>query len=134
MPGDLTLDTDKPKLTELLTEIGSDLQTMVEKQIQMARAEMASEVSKAKQILVLAVVGSVLAMFAFAFGLLTFAHALREWAPQLPLWSVYGIVTLVTTACGVIVLLVVRHRASTLRVTPDRTLETLKESISWTRS
>jgi uncharacterized membrane protein YqjE len=134
MPGEMMSDVDRPKLTELLADIGSDLHKMVEQQIQMARAEMAAEVSKAKQMVVLAVIAGTLTFFSLAFGLLTLAQAIHVWAPDLPWWAVYGIVALITAVIGLVFLAIARHRASTIHVTPDRTLETFKESITWTRS
>lgn len=131
---DSTQDPDRPKITTLLADIAADAHKMVEQQIAMAKAEMTAEYAKAKQVIVLAVVGSALAIETFVLVCLALAHAIHAFAPDTPWWAIYGFMALLTAAAGTALFAYVRRRAASINVTPERTLETVKESMSWTQS
>ncbi|MFK4687577.1 phage holin family protein [Streptomyces pristinaespiralis] len=122
---------EEPTVGELVGEISKDLSLLVREEIELAKAEIKEETTKA---------GKAAGMFAGAgyaghlvllFGSLTAVFALAnlmDWA-----WAAL-IVTAVWAVVGAVLFVRGRKQMRHVNLKPEQTLETLKEDARWARN
>ena len=114
----------------LLRSIAADLSTLVTKQIELAKQEVAEMVgTRAKAIGVMAA-AAVLGLFVIGFLGMAGAEAL---ALALPRWAAMLIVGAVFALLAAVALLMARAWLRSSTTKPDLTTETLKEDVEWAK-
>lgn len=123
-------DGDERPLKELVSDVTSQLQTLVRKEMELARAEIKQEVSKAtKGIAAFAVAGVVglLAAIALVFAA---AWGLSELVPEGVAFLVVGVLLLAVAG-----ILFAQGRKKVAEVSPPKqTIETVKEDVQTAKS
>lgn len=122
------LDPSDRSLGELVSQVGRDVNDLVEAQVRLAVTEVRQEVGKATEAgrdLAIAGVAGLLALV-----LLSFAAAWGLAEVVEPGWA-FLIVGLVWTAVAVVLALMARNRARQIDPVPEQTVETLKEDVRW---
>ncbi len=119
----------RSSITALLEGLIGDMKALALQEIRLATQEVREEVGKAR---------SVVSSLAIAIGLIAIGgpllilmvvHLLAE--AGLPLWASYGLVGLALAGAGVGLLLRAKHQAAEIHVVPIRTVQTMKENVSW---
>jgi hypothetical protein len=121
------LEAHEQNMTTLLSGIAKDAQKLLEQQLAMAKVEIAAEYEKAKTVAVSFAIGASLvsvAAFLIAFGI---AHWISWAFPTVPLWVSYVVLAIVMAAVGAGLLYYGKEKAEQIKLTPERTLETVKE-------
>jgi uncharacterized membrane protein YqjE len=125
-----TTTSDEPSIGELLSEISTDVSQLVRDEIELAKAEIKQESSKAGKAVgmlggagyaghLVLLLGSLTAIFALA-------HVVDiAWA-ALIITAVWAVIAAVLYTTG-------RKRLRTVNLKPERTVESLKEDAQWAR-
>jgi hypothetical protein len=129
MVSETTRHSTRPSLTALLEGLLTDMKRLAAQEFRLATHEVREELGKAQS----AVSSLALAIGLAAIGglllILMVVHLLAE--AGLPLWASYGLVGLTLGGAGVGLLLRAKHQAAQIHVLPIRTLQTMKENVSW---
>lgn len=121
------VNTDQqPGVAELAGGIVDDVQKLVAQEAKLLRAEVEQEWEKAKEAVVHAVIGAVLATLAGILLAFTFVYLLHDYA-KLSQFASFGIVTIVFAAIGGGFLLSGRRKAAEVNVVPEQTVESIAE-------
>ncbi len=122
--------SDTTPIAELLSGLIGDAQTLVRREIDLAKQEVAIEVNKAKQGAI--VLGAGVGVAAVGGILLSFmlVYLLHE-VLGLSQWLSYLIVGGIFTIVGVLLLQQGAKRMKTLDPVPRETIESVKEDIQW---
>lgn len=119
----------RSSITALLEGLIGDMKALALQEIRLATQEVREEVGKARS----AVSSLAIAIGLIAIGgpllILMVVHLLAE--AGLPLWVSYGLVGLALAGAGVGLLLRAKHQAAEIHVVPIRTVQTMKENVSW---
>lgn len=119
----------RSSITALLEGLIGDIKALAFQEIRLATHEVREEVGKAK---------SAVSSFAIAIGLIAIGgpllilmvvHLLAE--AGMPLWASYGLVGIALAGAGVGLLLRAKRQAADVHVVPIRTVQTMKENVSW---
>jgi uncharacterized membrane protein YqjE len=119
-----TQPTNDRSLGELLSEITTDLSTLLRKEIQLARVETMEKASRATQSIVLMVAGGLLAytgVIALVIGVIV---GLANW---MPLWVSALVVGLVLAIIGAVLIQSGRASLKNMSLAPEKTIESIKE-------
>jgi uncharacterized membrane protein YqjE len=117
-------------LSEVFQDIVRNVQEIIRAEISLAKTEVREEASKAVSSLAWLVVGALSGMFAVVFILWTAAFALGLlW----PMWAATLVVAGVLTLSAIGLLIIGIRRLRELHPTPERTVQTIKESVAWVR-
>ncbi|MGY1584653.1 phage holin family protein [Streptomyces sp. MN13] len=115
---------------ELLSEVAADLQTLFRQELDLAKAEIRQEATKAGKAAGMyggaGFAGSMVALFlslAAVFGLANVIH---------PAWAAL-VVTAIWAAIAAVLYALGRSRMHTVSPAPQHTVETLKEDAQWAR-
>ena len=128
--GKLGTDTSEASLGELMGEIAADLSTLMRQEVELAKAEIREEASKA---------GKAVGMLGGAAYAGHMVLLVGTFAIVFGLGSTIGLgwAALIMTAVWAVVagVLAVRGRAQlrTVHPKPERTVETVKEDVAWAR-
>ena len=118
-------------LGELFGQLGSDVGTLVRKEIELAKVETRQEVRKATQAATAFGAGALTAVFALLFASFALAwlldQAMNTALAFLIVGVLYGIVAAVLIMQG-------RKRMAAINVVPTETVETVKEDMEWIRA
>lgn len=122
--------TSEPTAVSLVRGIVADLQTLVRKEIWLARQESLDELRKIKGALLASgiaagviAVGSVLLVLAAAGGLAD----LLDW----PVWAGHAAIGTLLALTGYVLVGVAQRRRRTIHAVPDETVQTVKENTEW---
>src|SRR4051794_16977808 len=88
-------------MTELVSGIITDAQTLIKQQFTMLRAEVKQDIDKCAQASKFLGIGAVLSTVGVLFLAVALVHLLNWAAPNLPYWACWAIVGAAFTACGV---------------------------------
>ena len=125
-----TMETGERSFSTMVQDILGDIQEILRAEVLLAKAEIAQELVKVKVAAVWLVAGALGAIFGLWFALFAAFYALTavmpEWAAALTLAIALLLVALVTLRLGI-------GRITRLRPIPERTVETLKENVTWAR-
>jgi len=116
--------------SDVFQNIVQNVQEIVGSEVRLAKTEIREEAVKAKSSAAMLGTGAVIALFAVFFLLLTVVYAL---ALVLPGWAAALIVGGALAIAAGFVLMAGRTRLRQIHPTPERTVETLKENVAWTR-
>jgi uncharacterized protein YacL len=122
---------DERSLGELFGDLSRQLSTLVRQEIDLARTEVTTAAGAAARDAALGGVGVVLLHGALLAALATVTLVLVELG--LDAWLAALIVTIVAGAVGAMLAMRARDSLSTRRLTPDRTVETLKDGAEWAK-
>ena len=116
--------------SDILQDIIRDFQEIMRSEVRLAKREIRDEAKKAKSAAVLITLGTLTALFAFLFLLVTVVDALSVVMPH---WAAALIVAvgLAITATGTLSAGMKHFRR--VHPTPERTVQTLKENVEWAR-
>ncbi|MUL43729.1 phage holin family protein [Streptomonospora sp. PA3] len=123
-------DEDERPLSELLNEVVGDLQTLFHQELQLAKAEMREEATRAGK--AAGLFGG--AGFAGYMTLVLLSLAAVFGLAQLigPAWSAL-VVAAVWAVIGAVLYMRGRSEMRRVSMTPERTVETLKEDAQWAK-
>jgi hypothetical protein len=128
--GHLGLDTGEASVGQLMSEIATDLSTLVRQEVALAKAEVREEATKAGKAVGMLGGGAYAAHLAALVGTFACVFGLAHW---MSLGWAALIMTVVWAVAAAV--LVARGRAQLRAVhpKPERTVETLKEDAAWAR-
>jgi hypothetical protein len=122
---------DKPPLTDLVSGIVSDAQTLLRQQINMLRSEFKEDMRLTKEAAKYMGVGAMVASLGGIFLLISLVFLL-DWAmPDLPLWACWAIVGGVLFLGGLTAVYVGKRIFNSFNPLPDKTVNALQENVSW---
>lgn len=117
-------------VSQLLSGIVGDAQTLVRQEIALARQEVREELGQAKDAgIKLAVAGVILAIGGLLLVLML-AQGLADLFDW-PNWAGYGLVGAVLAIVGGILFSSAQRQLKQVKPVPEQTVETLKENVEW---
>jgi hypothetical protein len=120
-----------PSTVETIQNIAGNLGDIVRSEVQLARAEMREEASKAARAGAMMAAGAILGLLGMAFVFWTIAFGLTQW---LPVWAsslVVGVLLLGTSGA---LLSMGRGRMRQVHMKPEQTMESVREDVQWIKS
>jgi uncharacterized membrane protein YqjE len=118
-------------IADVLQDILTKVQAIIRSEVRLAKTEVTEEVTKAGRAAGVMAAGVVTGLFTVWLLLLTSLFAL---ATVIPMWGA-ALLLFVIMAVGTAVLLAVgKKRFKTVQVTPEKTIETMKENVEWVKS
>lgn len=120
----------EPSLGDLIGEIGQDLSQLVRDEIELAKAEIKQESTKAGKAVGMLGGAGYAGHVVLLFGSLTVVFALAN--AMDPAWAAL-IVTALWGVVGAVLYAMGRKRLRTVNLKPEQTVETLKEDARWAR-
>lgn len=118
-------------IKEILDTLRPQLQELVNKQVELARAELIPVGIKAGIAIGLLAVGAVFMLLFLVFFFLTGMYIM--WYAGFPLWAAAGIITVILLLIGGALAGMGAGRLRTLNPRPERTLAALRQNIDWLR-
>ena len=115
-------------ISSIFQEIGAHLTEIFRSEIQLARAEIRQDARQVAKASIVIGIGAILAAYGLGFLLLAAVYALGK---QLPLWLSALVVGSGLALPGAIFLLVGRKRMKVASLTPDKTIQSLQENVTW---
>lgn len=120
-----------PSLTQLLTGIISDAQTLLKQQLAMFRTELKLDVRRTKQALVALICGLALASIGGLLLCFALVYGLEALVPTLPLWACFGIVGGLFAIGGGVAFYSAVRQFQEFNPLPDESAQALKENVQW---
>jgi len=118
-------------ISSLLKDIVGNLQQIVRAEVRLAKVEVAEELAKARQALVLLAIGSLFGVMALAFLLLGAVYLL---AHVVQLWAAAVLVALGAGAFGGALVAVGASQIKRVSLPPARTVTSVQENIQWAKA
>jgi len=122
-------DSERP-VRQILQDIVGNLQDIIRLEVQLAKAELKREASKASKAVVLAALGVVLCIYAGGFLLLALVHGLSVWLAP---WQAALVVGIAAALLASVFLTAARRRFAKIDVEPERALQNLTKDATWAR-
>lgn len=119
----------RPSMTSLIGDLFADLRALVVQELRLASHEVREELGKARSAGISLALGAGLSVLGGLLLILMIVHMLN--AAGLPLWASYGLVGLVLGGSGVALIMKAKTKAGDIHVVPIRTVQTMKENVSW---
>lgn len=116
-------------IKEILDTLRPQLQELVNKQVELARAELTPVGKKAGIAVGLLIVGALFMLLFLVFFFLTGMYIM--WYAGFPLWAAAGIITVILLVIGGALAGAGAGRLRTLNPRPERTLAALRQNIDW---
>jgi VIT1/CCC1 family predicted Fe2+/Mn2+ transporter len=129
MMSEPTRHSARPTFTALLEDLLADMKVLAVQEFRLATHEVREELGKARSAVSSLALAIVLAAIGGLLLILMMVHLLAE--AGLPLWASYGLVGLALGGAGIGLLLRAKHQATEIHVLPIRTVQTMKENVSW---
>ena len=117
--------------TEVLQSIVGNVGDIVRSEVQLAKAEMKEEATKAARGGAMLATGGILGLFGLAFVFWTVAAGLTLW---MPVWAASLIVGVVLLAVAGALAMVGLNRLRQVHAKPEQAMESVKEDVEWIRS
>jgi len=117
-------------LRDVFGDILSNVQEIVRSEVRLAKAELREEASKAVLQMLWVVAGTVAGVLAVLFVLWTIVYAV---ALVWPLWAATLVVAAVLAVVASGLLMTGVGRLKRIDVTPEQTIEAMKENVEWIR-
>jgi Putative Actinobacterial Holin-X, holin superfamily III len=131
---------NQPSVASMVSEVAEDVTRLLRQEVELARAEIRAEASKAvRGARAVAMGWAALHLFALLVsvgGVLALSEALASRVPELADWStaiVAGVAAVAWLLIGVTLLGSGRRRLRSLSPIPRQTIESLREDIAWLR-
>jgi hypothetical protein len=130
-----TASRDQPSLTELVSGIVTDAQTLLRQQVVMLRSEFREDMRRTKEAAKYMGIGATVATVGTLFLLVALVYLL-QWltAPHLPEWACWAIVGGVLAVGGLIAMYAGKRIFDSFNPLPDKTANALQENVSWITS
>jgi hypothetical protein len=127
-----TATGDQPSLTELVSGIVTDAQTLFRQQVVMLRSEFKEDMRRTKEAAKYMGVGATVAAVGALFLVVSLVYLLH-WlaAPHLPEWACWAIVGGVLAIGGGIAMYAGKRIFDSFNPLPDKTATALQENVSW---
>ena len=116
---------------QLVGDALGEVQTIVRKEIELAKHELTDAVSVRLQAAAAAAVGGLVALIGLGCALTAIAYGL---ATVMPLWAAWAIVAAVLFAVAGIALGIARSRATAVPLQPEKTRRSIEENAQWART
>jgi hypothetical protein len=116
----------------LLDGLLKDLKTLVVQELRLATHEVREELGKAKSAAISLAAGLGLVAVGGLLLILMLVHLLQA-LTDLPLWACYAIVGGAIAGAGAWLLIKAKSAVEDIHVIPLRTVQTMKENVSWIR-
>lgn len=123
---------NQASMGQLFRDLASDLSELTHKEIQLAQTEMMEKVSHASKAVISMAVGGFLAYAGLLVLLAAVALALTTFL-NLELWLSSLIVGAVVVVVGLIMLQSGRSALQKTSITPEKTVDSLKENAAWVK-
>ena len=123
---------NQASMGELFRDLASDLSELTHKEIQLAQTEMMEKVSHASKAVISMVAGGLLAYAGLLVLLAAIAMALTTFLNLDP-WLSFLIVGAVVIIVGLITLQSGRSALQKTNITPEKTVDSLKENAAWVK-
>jgi hypothetical protein len=124
-------ETPESSVTELVSGIISDAQTLFKQQIEMLKHEVKEDMRKAREASLMVGLGAGIG----GVGAILLAHMLSlltNWAfPNVPLWVCYGIWGAVTLVIGAGLVLAGKSKLETVNPLVDEAAKIVEENVQW---
>jgi len=122
-----------PSLASLATSIIHDVQDLFKQQLDLFKHEVEVNLRKTREATASLAVGLLFLFLSSGLLCLTVVYLL-EWlfAPKLPLWACFLIVTGLVGIPGAILAYNARQQFRSVNVLPEQSAEALKENLEWT--
>jgi uncharacterized membrane protein YqjE len=117
--------------TEVLQNIVANVGDIIRSEVQLAKAEMKEEATKAAKGGALLAAGTVFGVFGLGFVLWSIAFGLTFW---MPVWAASLILGVALLAAAGGVTAVGLKRIRRVHAKPERTIESVREDVQWIRS
>ena len=119
-------DRDERSLSELVSDVTSQVQTLVRKEMELARAEIKEELSKAAKGAAAFAVAGVVALLAAVALVFAAAWGLTELVPEGVAFLIVGLLLL---AVAGVLFMQGRKKIAEVSPVPEQTVETVKEDV-----
>jgi hypothetical protein len=126
---DTRRNSGRSSITALLEGLLADMKALAIQEFRLATHEVQAELGKAGSAASSLAIGIGLAALGGLLLVLMVVHMIAE--AGLPLWASYGLVGLVLGGSGLALLIKAKHKAADIHVVPLRTVQTMKENVSW---
>jgi hypothetical protein len=126
------MDTREPSMADVIKNAIRDAQDLVRSEIALAKTEVRQEVRRLSVGAGLLAGAALAAIIAVIFLMTTIAWAIADLLGW-PVWSGFGIVTLLVGIAAAALGVIGKKRLTAARHMP-RTVDTLKENIEWMRA
>jgi Putative Actinobacterial Holin-X, holin superfamily III len=123
-------DDDQGSVSQLLTGLIADAQTLVRREIDLAKTEVAAELGKAREGGVLLGAGVGLAVVGGILLGHMLAHMLQD-VFSIALWISYLVVGAVLTVAGVLLLRQGASRMRDISAVPHETIDSVRKDVEW---
>lgn len=124
------MEPEEPSVGELVSEVTADIQRLLRQEVELAKAEISEEATKAGKAAGMYGGAGFAGYMATLFLSLTLVFALANVMDQS--WAAL-IVTVVWAVAGAVLYSKGRSRMRTVHPKPERTVQTLKEDAEWAR-
>ena len=115
-------------ISDILQDLLTDVEGMVRYEVRLAKAEIREDLTQALSSGIWIVAGVVVALSAWLFLLWTAAYALST---AMSAWAATLVVAIVTGVAAAVLIVGGIHRAKRLQPAPERTVESVKETLGW---
>jgi hypothetical protein len=123
-------ETDNASLGRLFRDLADDLSNLTRKEIELARTETMEKISHASKAVVSMAVGGFIAYAGLLFLLAAAVMVVATWVPY---WLSAVIVGGVAAIIGLIMLQGGRSALAKTNITPEKTVDTMKENAQWVK-
>jgi uncharacterized membrane protein YqjE len=124
-------DVVERSISSLLKDIVGNLQQIIRAEVRLAKVEVAEELTKGKQAMVLLAIGGLFGAMALAFLLLgavyLLAHVVQPWVSAV-------LVALGAATIGGALIAVGARRLKRITLPPARTVTSVQENIQWAKA
>jgi len=118
-------------MTELVAGIVGDVQTLIQQQFAMLRAEVKTEANRATEAAKVIAIGAGAATLGLLLIVIGTVYLLNWLLPNIPLWACWFIVGVPLMSFGAIACAGGWRRLHTLTPVPEKSLKSLQENMSW---
>lgn len=115
----------------ILQDMFTDFAALMRSEIKLAKTEIKSDAAELLRIAPLFVIGAVMALFALGY-LLT--AALLALIIVIPPWAASLVIFVLAALIGGAAISIAKTRLRTVKLKPERTIETMKENAQWLKT
>jgi len=115
----------------LMRDIVEDTQKLLRQEFALAKVEVREDAKRARDVLGYLVAASFFLGISAVLFSVALSHLFVEAFPHLSLWQGYLAVALLSGAAGAILMRIVAKKSRKIRIFPEQTASTLRESAQW---
>jgi hypothetical protein len=123
-------DANNASLGRLFRDLADDLSDLTRKEIELARTETMEKISHASKALISMAAGGFIAYAGLLFLLAAAVMVIATWVPY---WLSAVIVGALAVIIGLIMLQSGRSALKNTNITPEKTVDTMKENAQWVK-